>query len=285
MDARRWVYLLLLTALSVPLLCGYSVKPARLAAAQQMFEIIENVQVAPGDIAFVAFDFGPNSKAENESQAQIVVEHLMRRRIPIAVFSQVPIAEPFLSSVPEMAADKLMREYPGERWQYGRDWINLGFRPGTNVIIQAISKSQNIVELFKRDARGNNLADLPAFSGVRRLENIRLLAQFTSLVGTFESYVQFFQKRDYRPVFLHGCTSITIPKAYIYIDSGQLQGLLEGIAGASWYSTLLSERYPTRGVDTFLVTNTGLGIAQLLIVALIIAGNLAALFGRAKEGA
>lgn len=277
---RRIIYLLVLLALSIPLINKWSVKPARLKAADNLYRVIDELKPAPDQIAFVAMDFGPGMAAETGTQAEVVVEHLMRKRIPIALFSIYVLAEPFLESIPQKVAARLAKEYPGQTWEYGKDWVNLGFRTGGYLIIQSIPKSENLVELFKRDIRGNNLADLPAFRGVKTLENIKILAEFSGLVGVFDTYVQFFQKKEYRPIFGHGCTSITIPEAYIYLDSGQLNGLLEGIAGAAWYSVLLSENYPTRTPDNSGILNTGLGVAHLVIIALILLGNITSLFAR-----
>ncbi len=277
---RRIIYLLVLLALCVPLLNQWSVKPARMQGAEKFFKVIDTLEVGPNDVAFVAMDYGPGMAAETGTQSEVIVEHLMRRRIKFAVFTQYILAEPFLESVPAKAAARLAKEYPDQTWEYGKDWVNLGYGAGGSLTIQSIPKSENLVELFKRDARGNNLADLPAFSGVRTLKNIKLLAEFTGLVGVFDSYIQFFQNKDYRPIFTHGCTSITIPEAYIYLDSGQLTGLLEGIAGAAWYSVLLNDHYTSRIPDASGVLNTGLGVAHLVILGLILLGNITGLLSR-----
>ena len=274
---RRWIYLLVFLALSVPILTQYTVKPARMDGAERFFEVVEGIEAKPGQYAFVAMDFGPSTKGENQPQAKAVVEHLMRKRIPVIVFSLYYLAEPFLKSVPEEVARQLEREHPGETWEYGRDWLNLGYRPGAGVLIQAIPKSENLAELFEKDTRGNRIADLPAFSGLRTLSQISFLAEFTGLVGVFDNYVQYFTSKDYTPAFGHGCTSITIPEAFIYLDSGQIQGLLGGLAGAAWYSEILRQRYPERPVDESLMLNTGLGVAQLVVIAFIVLGNLAGL--------
>ena len=57
-------------------------------------------------------DFGPSTKGENQPRAKAVVEHLMRKRIPVIVFSLYYLAEPFLKSVPEEVARQLEREHP-----------------------------------------------------------------------------------------------------------------------------------------------------------------------------
>ncbi|MCB0309680.1 MAG: hypothetical protein KDD42_00510 [Bdellovibrionales bacterium] len=275
---RRIIYLLVALALSVPLLLEYSVPPARMASADKLFSLVEELQPQPGKIAFLALDFGPNTKAENLPQAEVMLEHLMRRRIPVAIFSLYVLAEPFLESVPEEIAKNLMRQSPGELWEYGKDWVNLGYLPGGALIVQGIPKSENLPELFKQDARGNRLASVPMFQGVKGLRDVVFLGEFTGLSGMFDYYVQFFQKDGYRPLFGHGCTSITIPEAYIYMDSGQINGLLEGIAGAAWYSERLQQLHPDRLKGSSELINTGLGFAHLIIIFLIIFGNVVEFF-------
>lgn len=278
---RRIIYLLVLLSLAVPLVKNYSLPAAKMDAAQKLFDVIDTLSPGPSDVALVAMDFGPSILAENGPQTEVIIEHLMRRRIPVALFSVYPQAAPFLVTIPEKVAKNLEIEIPDQSWEYGTDWVNLGYRPGGALTVQAVPKSENLVELFGKDARGNSLKDLPAFQGVKTLKNIVFLAEITGLVGVFDTYIQFFQNKEYRPLFGHGCTSITIPEAFIYLDSGQIKGLLEGFAGAAWYSTLLKRKYPNRATDeSLMIVNTGIGVAQLVIVFLIILGNIASFFSR-----
>ncbi|RIL08854.1 MAG: hypothetical protein DCC75_07890 [Proteobacteria bacterium] len=271
---RRIVYLLVILALSIPLIQGYTLKPARMQAAESFYQEVEKLTLNPGQFVFLSLDFGPNSKAENLPQSEVVIEHLMRRRIPLAVYSQYNQAEPFLNSIPEGVIERLQAEDSSQQYIYGRDWVNLGFRPGGSIIIQGIADSKNLAEFLKKDARGNSLKDLPIFSETKDLSSVSMLVQITSLVGTLDTYLQFFSKKNFRPIFGHGCTSITIPQAFNYLDSGQLRGLLEGIAGAAWYSQLLKQAYPARKVDSSMTINTGLGIAHLVVILLVVLGNL-----------
>ncbi len=279
---RRIIYLLVLLALSIPLLAGYAVPPARMKSAEKFFNLVEKLKKEPGKIALVVMDFGPNSMAENLPQAEVVVEHLMRKRIPFAIYSQYVLADPFLESIPLSVVQRLMKEMPDQKWVYGQDWVNLGYRPGGSVMVQNIAKADSLVSLFKKDVRGNSLSDLPIFNGTKGLESISLVTHFTSLVGTLDTLLQFMKNKDYRPPMAHGCTSITIPQAFIYLDSGQLGGLLEGVAGAAWYSALLKKQDPARGVDSSQTINTGLGVAHLVIILLVVIGNIAALVGGRK---
>jgi hypothetical protein len=271
---RRIVYLVIFLAVLLPLVGGIRLPAAPLKAATESFHLVESLQKKQGRIALVAMDYGPSNYAENGPQAEVVIEHLMRRRIPFVVMTQISQGEGFLEAVPESVASRLMRENPTERWTYGEDWANIGFRTGLALFIQALAKSNNIATYISKDARGNDLSKLPLMAGVSTISDIDLLIQLTGYIGTFDTYVQFFRRNGIAPTFIHGCTSITIPEAYIYRDSGQLKGILEGVSGAAWYSELLEKTYPNREEDSSQAINTALGISQLAIVLLIFMGNI-----------
>jgi hypothetical protein len=280
---RRIIYILVIIALSIPIATGYTLKPAKLKAAGNVYDYIAKVEPKKGQIVYIALDFGPNTKAENESQAEVMIEHLMRKRIPFALFSLYPQAQNFLDSIPKRVSARLNKEAGKEDWKYGKDWVNLGYRAGQDIFVQSIPKAENLVEFFKKDALGNSLSEMEAFKYSKKFEDIIMLGQFTGLVGMLDIYIQYFQKKGYVPPIMHGCTSITIPEAYNFLDSGQLKGLFEGLAGAAWYSELLKEGYPQRLKDTAALMNTALGLGHLLIIALVILGNLFAFISFKKN--
>ncbi len=280
---RRYIYLLVFVVLAIPLMLKLSMTPAKMKASTQAYNLIENIEFKPGEIAFIALDFGPSTKAENEAQAMVLIEHLFRKRVPVVMFSMIPFAEAFLKFTPEKVAEKLQKENPGENWVYGKDWVNLGFRQGAVILLQQMTKSTDLKKLFKADVNGTALSNFSLLKDFKDFNQIKLLGHFTGLVGVFDRYLGFFSSKTHRPLFVHGCTSITIPEAYIYLDSKQLDGLFEGIAGAAWYSHLLNKNFPNREPDTALLVNTGLGVAQLLIIVLIIIGNIVFFVKRKKN--
>jgi hypothetical protein len=277
---RRIIYVLMLLVVALPLIGKWSLKPAVKPKATELYHLIESLQVNAGEVSILWMDFGPNSKAENEAQTEVFLEHLFRKRIPVIVTSLYQLSEPFLSSIPARVAARLSQEYPGQTWTYGEDWINVGYLAGTSIAIQNLAKSSKISEFFVKDVNGLPLSQYPRFANIGGLDKVKLVAHMSGLVGIFDLFIQFLQKEGARPLLIHGCTSITIPEAYIFLDSGQLNGLLEGLAGAAWYSTLMSERHPLRAPDRAMVVNTTLGVAHLMLIALIIAGNVRAFLPR-----
>lgn len=284
--SHRYIYLLMIAVVGIPIVFGFSTKPARMISAERMYAVVDNVSFAEGDVALVWLDFGPNTIAENGAQAEVLLEHLFRRRIPVLLLSQYPLSEGLLRTIPQKVASKLKAEMPDQNWRYGESWINGGFKPGSGNFIQSLVASQNISSFLGRDVLGMPIVHYPAFGKITSVENIKLVAEITGLSGVFDTIIQFFQKKGYRPTFVHGCTSITIPEAYIFLDSKQLHGLLEGIAGAAWYGELLRKSFPKSSHTDLLLTNTALGAAQITIIMLIIIGNACSLYGwwRRRDG-
>jgi hypothetical protein len=283
MGGRRIIYLLMIFAVAAPIIVGFSQRPSRLQSAERMYEVVESVRIEPGEVALVWLDFGPNTTAENEPQATVLLEHLFRRRIPVILLSQYQQSERFLESIPRKVAKRLEREMPGQNWRYGEAWINGGFRPGSGIFIQSMVSAPDLTKFLGRDVQGMPLTHYPNFASLGGVERVKLVGEITGLVGVFDNIIQFLQKDGYRPTIVHGCTSITIPEAYIFLDSGQLKGLLEGIAGAAWYSEVIKRAYPESDNKKLLVTNTSLGLAHLVLILLIVFGNVAPLvkkFGR-----
>jgi hypothetical protein len=280
---RRFIYFLILISLSIPLLSDFVLPPAEMKTAEDSYSVIESLQPAPNKLVLVSLDWGPSTSAENAPQTQTLLEHLMRKRIPFAVITTYAYAAPFLESVPLAVANKLLQEEPNQRWEYGKDWVNLGFQPGGAIVVQSIAKASDLKEVLKTDAKGTELSEIPCMKDIKTIRDIALLAQITGLVGTFNTWIQFFQAEGYRPDVIHGCTSITIPEAYIYYVTGQIRGLYEGVAGAAWYDSLLSKRYPNRVPTEAPKINTSLATAHLVILGLIIVGNIQSLYERLRR--
>jgi len=148
MIERRLIYLIMIVAVAMPVLFEFSWPPSRLVSAERMFEVMNGVQVAPGEVALVWMDFGPGTLAENKPQAEVVLEHLFRKRIPVVVLSQYQLAEGVLSTVPQEVASRLEREMPGQKWSYGEAGINAGFQPGGAQMMQNLAAAQNLSEFF-----------------------------------------------------------------------------------------------------------------------------------------
>lgn len=288
---RRWlsrgldpriIYVLVVLALFVPLRSKLRLPPAPMKAAEDVFAQIDKIKPEPGKIVVIAADWGPGTSAENQPQTELVMEHLFRKRVPFALMSLYQLASPTLKELPLQVVARLKREMPNEDWEYGKDWVNLGFQVAGALSLQSMSKAADIKDVLKTDANSTPVAEIPVMKDVKSIKDVQLLVHITGLVGVFNTWLQFFRTEGYAPPMLHGCTSISIPDAYMYYASKQILGFFEGVAGAAWYDKLLDANYPKRE-EVATRVNTGLGIAQLVILGLIVLGNISYFATREKK--
>ena len=268
---RRIIFLVTLIAISLPLIYNYSITPARMETAEIAYDKLE--QIESSSFVLIAMDWDPSAQSENRPQTEVIIEHLMRKRVPFGVISQIALSTPFLDQVPQNIATKLEQE-TGEKWQYGVDWVNFGYRPGGTIMIQKFAKSEDLHKFFQTDANSVSINDFAIMKDIKTIKDIQVLVQITGFVGTFNSWLQFFRNDGHVPVMIHGCTAITIPEAYNYFLTNQISGLFEGVAGAAWYDELLSRSYATRKPSNASITTTALSIGNILIIIFIILGNL-----------
>ena len=278
---RRIIFLVTLIAISLPLVYDYSITPARMETAEIAYGKLDEIQ--NNSFVLVAIDWDPSAQSENRPQTEVIIEHLMRKRIPFGVISQIALSAPFLEQIPRNIATKLELE-TGEKWQYGVDWVNFGYRPGGTIMIQKFAKSEDLHKFFQTDASSVPIKDFAIMKDIKTIKDIQALAQITGFVGTFNSWLQFFRNDGHVPMMIHGCTAITIPEAYNYFLTNQISGLFEGVAGAAWYDELLSRNYKTRKPGSALKTTTALSIGNILIIVFIILGNLQELIKKFKRG-
>ncbi len=273
---RYVVFGLIVIVLSVPLILKVEQRPAPVRTAEDAYSYLENTENIKG--VLVAIDFGPGTSAENKPQAKLIIEHLMRKRIPFALTTLYVLAVPYLKELPLEVAAELSKENPSEVWEYGKDWVNFGYLPSGTLQLQALSKSDNWVEYLKFDAFGAPMSEVLVMEKFKTISDISALVELTGLQGLLSVWLQYFQTSKHTPKFIHGCTSISIPDAFAFYTSGQLVGLFEGIAGAAWYEEKLAESIPSRTLSFAQSVNTGVSFAQILVIVLVVLGNFKGYF-------
>ena len=268
---RRIVYFLVMVSLLIPILLNKSLKMAKLKSADMFYDSVEQLESRDDQLVMVAVDWGPATKAENEPQTEAVIEHLMIRRIKFGLLTGDPTGTPFLINLPEKVAQTL-HDRTGETWTEGEDWVNFGYKPGQYMLVQQLPKAKDLRDVLRVDANSIPLREVPCMQNVSKFSQIPMLVEITGLTGVFAMWLQFFQTETHRPVVIHGCTSITIPEAYIFLDSGQITGLLEGMAGCAYYMERLG--YSKIRPHKVMTNMTALSLAHLVIIGFIIVGNI-----------
>ena len=262
---RRWIYLLMAVAVGVPTLLGVQFEEHPTGLAQNVFDQIE--ALPPGSPVLISFDFDPASEGELGPMGTSLVRHCCERDLDMAFMCLWPIGEQMIAE----RIDRVIRaDFPDK--QYGRDYVNLGFKSGNEGVIKVIST--DLRQMYPTDSRGIALDQIPM---CRDLENVRsfdLLIVVSAGQPGSKEWVQY-AATPYDIPIVAGVTGVQSPMMYPYAPR-QLQGLLAAIKGAADYEKLVADAY---GDDQpkYREARRRMGpqlVAHLLIVGLIVAGNL-----------
>ena len=125
---RRWVFLLMFLAVAVPLLVGVSFPEYPSPMVHDVFAAIEDLP--DGSKILLAYDYDPGSKGELDPMAAAFTRHCAEKGHKLFLMTLWPFGPPLV----QQAIDKLTREYPD--YEYGTDYVNLGFKFGQEVVIK-----------------------------------------------------------------------------------------------------------------------------------------------------
>ncbi|MGQ9454539.1 MAG: hypothetical protein ACUVRS_07120 [Armatimonadota bacterium] len=224
-----------------------------------------------GKIVIVSCVWGPGTRAENEPQTRAIIRHLFMQDKRFVILSWDQLG----SQLTYEDALEISKQL-GKR--YGIDWVHLGYNPGPMyAIIRGLGK--NLPSTLKVDRFGKKLKDIPATSNVRDYRDIGAVVEITPS-GTVAAWIAYFNQ-PYNIPLVFCPTAVMSAEAYPYLDSGQLDGMLNGVIGAAQYETLIGmEKERTYAA----AASWALSCAHIFILVLILLGNLGYALSRKRTG-
>ena len=274
---RRILYLISFIVMAAPLFMNKGLPIAKNPRSLDVYNKIETLQQSDGKglILFCA-NFSPDTKGESVPQATVLLKHMLRSGKKFAIWTFNPTSaagQEMVNNTAKQIAANLREE--GIIREYGKDWVNLGFRAAGAPIVIGISK--NIPGFFNTDAYGTPLARLPVMSGVKTAHDLGLVID-VSPSGTYGVLIAAMTGKYDVPLAL-APTSVMVPDTYPYLKSGQVIGELRGVLGAAEYEDLIGEHaLGTREM-------TSIAALDAYIILLIIIGNIAYFRSRRTGGA
>ncbi|MDH7568120.1 MAG: hypothetical protein QHJ73_00865 [Armatimonadota bacterium] len=231
--------------------------------ATALYDAIEKV---PDDkLVVVHLAWAAGTIGESAPQTEALLQHLFMARKRVALFGIDPVGPGLGQQIAERQAKRLGREY-------GRDWVNWGYRPGQLAMFLGLGR--DIPGTLKKDMFGADLSTMPVMAGVKTAHDLGMVIDVASS-STVEIWIQYFHGVYGTPIG-YAPTAVMVPEAYPYLQAGQLVGMLAGIKGAAEYAQLLRQRRPdaelTWGYPPTRAMNA-ISIAHALIVVLIVYGN------------
>jgi hypothetical protein len=262
---RRILYLLLALSVALPLIL-------RPKAAVRVSEPVRNawraVDALPaGSVVMISIDFDPSSAPELQPMLLAILRHSFSKDLKVIITGQLalglPLAEIALAQVP-----------PEYGKVYGRDYVNIGYRPGYTAMMVGIGRE--IRDFFRTDYRG---VPIDSFEFMRAVHNYRDIGLLVTLAhgAVADVWIQYVGGRFNQPIIV-GVTGVNAPGMYQYLQAGQIKGLIGGLQGASEYEALI--KHP----GSASLGMPAQSAAHGLIILLLIIGNVGYLLSRVRKG-
>jgi hypothetical protein len=264
---RRWIFLVMGLLVLFPLIFHLSL-PITVSARTLAFERAV-ARIPDGSTVLMSCDYDPASIPEMVPMTRTALRQLFDKHCRLVVTCLWPGGPGLVDNVVrDIAAEKHQRD--------GVDFVDLGFKEGREAVM--VLMGQGIVNAFPRDYQGRDTRTLPIMARVRDYSSFVMLVNISGGYPGTKEWVQQVQGRFHLPM-VAGVTAVSAPEFYPYLQSGQLLGLLGGMAGAAEYEKLRNEKgTATRGMDAQ-------SLAHVFVAVCILLGNWVQWRKRKEEGA
>jgi hypothetical protein len=261
---RRIIFLFVLVGVTVPLLMEFSFPIKAGDNVRAVYEQIERVAAKKDGKVLLSFDYGGGSEPELQPMAHAVLRHLFEREIEVVAVCLWPDAVGLAQ-----AALKKVGEESGRK--YGVDYALMGFKPGNYAVI--LSMGQDFQNTYPTDNFGALTDTLAITRDVHSLTDFDFVFDLAAGESIDHWWIPYGQER-YKFPFAGGCTAVMAPDLFPFIQSGQMVGMIGGLAGAAEYESLVGHPdKATAGMRPQSVTH-------VIIIAFILLANIAFFLSR-----
>jgi hypothetical protein len=276
----RWIILaVFLLAIGLPLVTGLQVTPAAALyppEMEAMFSLLGGLP--PASPVLVAFDYEPALSGELEVAVAPVLEQLLANGSRLTIISTS-------ATGPALAKRFLDNLLPNQNNESGDQIIDLGYLAGgpsgvlyfASLPAEAAPFTVNGLPAWKTD----QTPGLLPLAGIQNLSDFKAVLVLTDSADTARVWIE-----QAGPFLGHTPMAMVIsaqaePMVRPYYDSGQIKGLVTGLAGGTAYEQDLQRSYGLSTQSASLGQNYWSAFSSGLLVAegLIVVGGLWGLLG------
>ena len=278
---RRWLFLAMGLAIVIPLIfpIGLPIKAGPMTKAA--FNSVEDLKA--GDVVLISLDLDPASTPELEPFYRAVVLQLKRKHVKIVVtttwYQAPPLVERWIrEAIEQPLAPPGTPDYEGApdgAYKKNVDYVYLGFREGREQTI--LRMGADLRQTFDGHADdGTPFDQIPMMTGIKRLSDFKLLVLVSAGYPGAKEYVQYVQLR-YGLHMVVSTTAVSLTDLTPYYQTGQLEGIVGGLAAAAQYEKLVGMRgTATAGADV-------LNVGHAVVILAILLGNLIYFAGKSAR--
>lgn len=274
---RRWIFLLMGVAVSLPILFQVSFPEQPTQIVQDAFDAVERLPA--GSRILMVLDYDPGSQGELGPMSAAITRHACEKHHKLYFMTLWPLGIPMIQN--ELAL--IAQEYPDLK--YGGSFVNLGFKSGEEGVIKVIVG--DLRGMFQTDHAGTSLDQIPMTKDIKNVRDMDLIASIGAGHPGSKEWIQYAGE-PYKIPVISGATGVSTPQLYPYYPQ-QMTGLLGAIKGAAEYEQALINKYPDIGqIPSAREGLRRMGpqlVAHLLMVFLIMLGNVIFFLDRRKGAA
>ncbi len=256
---RRIVFLLLALAVAIPLIFPLGLKTQVTPLTEKTYALVEDTPA--GSPVLISFDYDPSTVTELQPMAQAIIEHAWKKGHRVIATALWPQG----SQMADMAFAEVNKKFGGAK-VYGVDYVNLGYKVGGMVTIQAMGRG--IEAVYPQDMSNLDYGDIPLLKGVKSLQNLKYVISLSAGDPGLTAWIMVAGDKYDVPV-AGGTTAVSAPGFLPFVnDQKQLYGLLGGLKSAAEYELLM-------GYEGSASLNMNpQSVAHVLILLLIAVGNI-----------
>jgi len=270
---RRVIFILMALAVVLPLALRMNL-PILIdeGPSKDHYDFVE--ALPEGSRVLLSFDYDPSTMPELQPMAVALCQQLMTKNIKIVSMALWPMGVSLGNEALTAISDSLGRE------EYV-DWVNLGYKTGGGVLI--VRMGSDIHSVFPTDYNGYPIADMPIMDGINKLGDFDMIISLSAGDPGIPAWVMMAGDRYNIPIG-GGCTAVSSPQFYPYLDTGQMVGFLGGLKGAADYETMVRAELDDAPPGTATPGMAAQSVAHLVIMLFIIIGNIAYLSEKKRKG-
>jgi hypothetical protein len=228
---------ILLVVLLIPLVTGIQIFPAPISAPAEVTDLQSSLSTLPVDApVLLVADYTPAVSGEMQAAASGVLIDLLKKGARLTVISTNPTG-------PVLADRLLVSLIPADDPSYlayrdGEKLVHLGYLPGGTTALAAFAADPQTAAPFTVD---NQFAwERPGLQGVHAITDFARVIVLTENANTGQAWIEQVQPQlGSASAMLVIAGAQAAPSLRPYLDSGQVQGMVAGVAGGAAYEALV----------------------------------------------
>ncbi|MBN1949423.1 MAG: hypothetical protein JW784_06735 [Candidatus Cloacimonetes bacterium] len=227
---RRWIYLVVLLAIMVPLVIPFNSKTYVTEPSENVYKKIDSFTGRTDRAILMCFSHDASTMAELFPMEVAILRHCFERKIQVLTICFMPQAKPLM----DYAINTAKEDY---NVQSGIDYLNLGYKPYGLFLPIMLGMGDDIAKAVETDDQGRKVDNLPIMKELSNYNELNLVIDFAASAAVY-SWIIYARARFGANVAA-GITAVMAADNYPYLQTGQLTGMLSGLKGAAEYEKMV----------------------------------------------